>query len=437
MTTPRFRRMAWALALLAWLAAACGQQGTIFQPDDTAPPPDAPTSSGTLQPVPIRALVGPVRAKDGIFYDATGPRRVIGYSDFPALRIFQDDPAEAERTLAAARAAGWQYVRIAFALAENETDYGGYWRGAHVHPETTTKRVLVPFAKLAQRYGIRLHLFGGYSWCVANPRGCRTDEIAFIRWMAETLRDEGLAESVVLFEWRNEYVINAPWRGGPESYSVAREAIELWKRTVGSPTTMGSPGEDDPAIARSVRETGADVAAIDFERGLPGYQLMKRAHRAYYDGRYKRGYLGASLFATEPTGPQGVGGDVTWPLDDPQFVYGLASVYAVSGQAFTFFNGPAVRHRRPIDSTFGFYELPRLLAHIPEDIGTYVGPSWFTKGTRFVTVLAEQWAMHAVPPRPVRAWSLVTLGGVVLDGIGPTVNPPAGWKAAIITGEWQ
>jgi hypothetical protein len=104
----------------------------------------------------------------------------------------------------------------------------------------------------------------------------------------------------------------------------------------------------------------------------------------------------------------------------------------------SYFNGPAVRHRFPIDSTWGFYELPKLLKFIPEDVGTWVGPTWFLNpvDTReFVTVLAEEWGLHERPPFRIASWTALLHTGQQLSGAG-MIALPKGWKACIIKGKF-
>lgn len=419
----------WTLWILLLLQLACGGNGDFQTP--VAPDNAKPTTSDPVrwtEPVVIgHPFVGPLRTLGGVLYDATGPRRALGYSDFPALRIWEDNQPEELSTLIAAQRAGYQYVRMAYTLAETETQNGGYWQGAHISPELT-KRTLIPFARAARDHGIRLHIFGAYNF------GSKAAELDFIRWMAGALRDDGLAETIALFEWRNEWNLTSPWGASQDSLDVAREAMRIMRDTLGCLTTVGSPGEDDTWIRRTIFD-GA-LASIDGMRGMTGSLYMKHANGFYYRGRYQGGYAGAALWVTEPTGPNGVDGDVYIPLDDKEFLVGLYGTYSVTGQVLTFFNGPAVRHRRPIDSTWGFYELPRILANIPQDIGTWRGPTWFTKDKQFVAVLAEEWGLEKHPDFPIKTWRFIGSSGIPVEGVGP-INMSPGWKAGIFTGEWQ
>lgn len=420
------RRDVIRLGALAGLNAACGtnplEPGAAKPgPSGTGSAPDpARPSDGNL---PLK-LSGRLKQRNGVFFDATGPRRPIGYTDMPALRVWQDRRDEALETLSAAQSAGWQYVRCAYGLAESESQDKGYWRGAMVLPEKTTKPCLIPFADAARARGLKLELFGGHRFPDQKA------ELDFIDWMAKALRDAGHAETVALFEWRNEYLLTSPYDAATTD-AVGVEAMRIMRSTLGCLCTMGAPGEDDEAIRHSVQS--AEVASIDALRGHSGDLLMKHAHRFFYDGRHKGRYLGRALWATEPTGPNGRGGDVYLPLEDRDYLFGLAAIYALTGQAFTFFNGPAVRHRQPLDATWGFRELPGLLALIPEDIGTWKGISWFTKGSQFVSVLAEAWNMR--PDRPVKSIRYVGADGRSKP-LGADNTPAPGWKAALILGEW-
>jgi hypothetical protein len=428
----------WALAALVVCTVACGVDTptTPSLPDASPSARDGQPKNPAPPPTPVntsRPLTGLLTIRDGILYDAIGPRRAFGYTDMPALRIWDDNQLEELSTLDAAHAAGYQYVRIAYGLAETETQDGGYWRGAMVSPELA-QRTLIPFAKAAWSRGIRLHLFGGHDY------GTPQVELDFIRWMANAFRDNGLSDAIALFEWRNEWTLTYPKRtpgyDRTSPWDLARQASQIMHDATGCLTTMGSPGEDDAAIQQTI--SGAmQVAAIDLGRGYSGSGLMKHVTTVYYHGRYQGFFKGALLWATEPTGPQGVDGDVYLPLNDTDYLWGYYATYAVTGQVVTFFNGPAVRHRTRIDSTWGFYELPKLLRNIPEDIGTYRGPSWFTNGKQFYAVLAEEWGMHMHPDRPIKWWRMIRATGFAVEGDGPTIKVAPGWKAALFVGEWQ
>lgn len=386
-----------------------------------------------------RALKGQLYLKNGIVYDETGPRIVQFVSDFPALRILQDNPAEEEATCRAIVRANRHGARVFYGLAESEDDYGGFWRGAMVNPYSCTYKQLVPMLQMYDYYGLKLHLSGGYKF----EHGWN-EERDFLNWMVDTIIKEGKQHVIGLLEWRNEFNVTSPYGGdSEETYAHGKEAMEIFKR-IGCLVTMGSPGEDDPAIRRSICDGTSDIAGIDGMRGMSGDLMMKHAHRFYYDGRYKGGYKvngkQPALWVLEPTGPDGVNGDVYLPLDTPAFVFGMYCIYALTGQANSYFSGPSVRHRRPLDSTWGFYELPELVdAFFPQDIGLWTGPTWFINPDRslFISVVAEAWNLLPDMDKHVRQWQILYYDGVMEEGTGPIRPQRADWKACAVRGEYK
>lgn len=382
-------------------------------------------------------LIGQLLQRNGVVYDANGPRIVQFVSDFPALRIHFDNPSETYRTIDAIVRAGRHGARIFYGLAESEEDYGGYWKGAMVNPYTHTMETLIPVMRLYRNAGLKVHLSGGYKFA----RGW-SEEISFLTWMITTIAREKLHDTVGLFEWRNEFQITSPYGGdSPETYQYGDMACKLASSILGCLTTLGSPGEDDPAIKRTLQGVET-IAGIDGERGMSGDLIMKHAHRFYYDGRYKGYYRDpegdqAALWVLEPTGPDGVNGDVYLPEDTPAYVYGLHMTYALTGQAVSYFSGPAVRHKRPLDTTWGWYELPKLVKFFPEDIGTYTGPTWFVKnnGKRFYSVVAEAWNLLGQLDTQVKTWEVQYHDGVIEAGSGPIRLQRKDWRACAVRGE--
>jgi hypothetical protein len=379
-------------------------------------------------------LKGKLYTKGGVFYDDEGPRMVQFWSDFPALRVFNDRPTEALQALDSGVKAGRHGMRVFYGLAENETDYGGFWSGAMVLPDLA-KATLIPYMQQCKERGLKVQLTGGHKYAV-EPQ----DEVAFVQWMAQAIKSANLADTVALFEWRNEYPLTSPWGDSDMTYTVGVQCMQIMRDALGCICTMGSPGEDDPTIIKSIEHS--EVAGIDFGRDYTGDLLMKHAHRAYYDGRYHGYYKGRALWVTEPTGPNGNlpngCADVYLPLEDPEWLYGLHAIYAVTGQACSYFNGTSVRHKCALDQTWGFHELPKLLAFMPETIGTWMGPTWFMNPLNmkeFVTVVAALWGVHDRPPSPIKTWTVQYFDGSTTSGSGPITLKP-GTKAVIIKGEF-
>jgi hypothetical protein len=140
----------------------------------------------------------------------------------------------------------------------------------------------------------------------------------------------------------------------------------------------------------------------------------------YYEGNW-RGFPKA-FWEGEPAGP---GQDSFDRMDDPASLTALYGEMAWTGQASVRFQGAAVRSRQPLESEWGFTELPQILANLPEDIATWDRETaahgailYMTKGAQFATSIFTEW--DSTPPRPIGSWTLYT-GTSVITGSG---NPP-------------
>lgn len=465
------------------IVAGRDRQIRIGSPIDPSRPHD--TWLPSVQPNIISLddpLLTPLKiVGNGIIADANGRiRQIHGCSDFPQPRIWLDDQPEIERTLDSMVRARRVMCRSFYGLAESETDYGGYWAGRMVNPYDHMQRALVPLAHAYDVRGLKMHLTGGYRFAGGWP-----EEKAFIQWLARTLRDDCPPNILALFSWRNEFPLTSPYGGDSvETYAHGAEACQIMREALGCLTTMGAPGEDDDAIARSIEHT--QIAAIDGMRGMEGQLMMKHADRFAYAGRYQGKYRGRGLHVVEPTGPNthpdaralqkgevagagtgagllaamrggsfatrnmlahppgaagaksldaaaGSGDDVYLPLNDRAYVFGYYGTHAVTGQACSYFSGPSVRHHVPLNAAWGFDELVPLLSFIPDDVASWGGWTYFQRGNEFVTVGAEAWGTIERPPRPVKSWTALFYDGTVQEG-GGTPALAAGYKAAIVKG---
>ena len=89
----------------------------------------------------------------------------------------------------------------------------------------------------------------------------------------------------------------------------------------------------------------------------------------------------------------------------------------------------------PLDSCWGFNELPRLLSHIPEDISTWGhGPGggyWWSDGRRFATLDVENWGTEQ--RAAIADWTIVTVRDVT-KGTGDIPRPAPGYMVRLILG---
>jgi hypothetical protein len=404
------------------------------------------------------ALQGRLYAKGGIWYDATGPVLPQFFHCMPLVRVFNDNTEKFQAALQAGVDAGRHGIRFGYNLVESEDQDNGYWRGCHV-PLDMGMELSVPVHEALANAGLKSHIFGAN-----NFGGDWSKERAWLQQLLTRIADAGYAETVGLFSWRNEPFMTSPYGGhSQDTYTHGAEAMAMAREILGCAVSMGAMGEDDGYItgtitngkwmtndgvyAPSVPSGFYEGAGIDFSRGHPGEVMVKRLDRAYYDGRYHGKYQGGALWNIEPTGmndavPPGCVGDVYYPLDDPAFLFTYHLRGALDGMACSFFNGPSVRYAYPIDTGYGFHELPAFIRDwIPPDIGLWTGPTFMIRGNEFVTVLCEAWGYIGDPSHPlksiegraVESWRALFYDGAVISGSGPIGLVP-GWKGACLRG---
>jgi len=193
------------------------------------------------------ALVGRLVARNGLFYDDTGPRLPQFFHVMPLIRVFHDDRAKFDQALAAGVKAGRHGIRFGYTLVETETQDGGYWAGCHV-PLDMAMDLMCPVLEALANASLRAHIFGAN-----NFGGNWTTERDWIRQLLQKIADAGHSETVALFSWRNEPFMTSPYGGhSQETYTHGAEAMQIAKDTLGCITCMGAMGEDDGYIAGTV-----------------------------------------------------------------------------------------------------------------------------------------------------------------------------------------
>lgn len=408
----------------------------------------------TLEPkephVRARPLVGPLRVQNKLFRDDTGYRRVFFCSWFPALRILRDNPVEFERQIDAIAAAGWQGFRTFFAVG----GWSPYWDEREVAPVTYQKwfhssasglmrpasfsymvnawpnydNLLRTLLRACRERGLRLHQAVGDMQIIC-PSGER--ELALNRHLADICAEEGGLEVMALVGDTNEYPQNRYASDAPESIAQMGRVLQVWKDAIpGVLTTMGAAISEEPERLFQSIEHG-DVCAVHTSRGTP--MALKRTHAlVHWEGQYRS--FPKPFWQGEPIGwGQAVSVD---RITDNAYGVALYAMHALTGQASVYFNGPAIHSREPLESTWGFSELPRLFAELlPEDLATWDhgnngrGIEYWWKGTHFITSTFKDW--DPSPPRPIDTWTLYT-GDRVTSGIG---TPPR--VTGLLVGRFQ
>jgi hypothetical protein len=336
------------------------------------------------QPVPVgnRKLQGQMRVVSSgsrvTFGDDTGPRTVNFLHWFPALNIYKYQRDEAQETLNKITSAGWQGVRILTAVGY----WDAFWHDREVAPTTFRTRdgreiegwrdydqILEQFLRECQARGLKVELSAGDLQGVFpsndEREGDRHALLTHCDRVANVVNRVG-QDVVALYE-----VCNEAWQNGVPDRRFASELALRFKRHCPNVLTALSDSsmteEPEGLIEWS---QGADVVTLHGTRDR--HSAARRAFNVLYEKPEE--IRSKPVWQGEPTGPDG--GHplpaVYLPIDDPNILFSIYAVHLMTGQGSVFINGPGLRHWRPIDSTWGFYELPRLFSEIfPEDIGLW------------------------------------------------------------------
>ena len=317
--------------------------------------------SGSGEPTggPMRPLEGDVRPAGRSFTDATGARLVHGCSDFAALVKYHEDPDGYLRQLDVT--AGYQqYTRILWRLN------GWKWAdsGLTVDPirDPWFESALCAVLEAHQARGLKVNLSSGdmNHW---------TDSQAeeWFRRVAQIAADFG--DVVWLSGCTNE--MEGTWAPGECEDNIERghALMQMWRGIYpGGCWAVSDPKDRDQA---GMEALAGNVALIHDTR----WEIADAIRHAF-NSRYEND-PGVPIVQDEPTGPNGSPphSDFTrlvyQPIEDPDELAALYTMHVLTGQASTYFNDPALVSRQPLDSTWGFKELPalwRALA-IPEAIG--------------------------------------------------------------------
>lgn len=423
-------------------------------------PAEAPPPWRQTAPTVTRPLVGQLRLYGKSYGDDSGPRRVLFCSWFPALRIYRDDPAAAQAQLDRIAAAGWQGVRIFTAVGRRP-----FWAGREVVPITVTQEdgsvdvgwpdyddVVFNFFADCWTRGLRLHLTTGDTQ-IMLPR--REDKIAHAQRIAGLVNGVS-PQLVALHENVNEGFQN----GYPEDDMNLHAAVSDAFNVIcpiplcGNSAGFGDP--EDPAVLDRL-SVGADVAIVHGTRAPADVAAARAFGLVYWEGDPH--HYPKPFWQGEPTGPDGSSPEVYIPTNNPEQCLAIYASQQMTGQASNFFNGPAVRYFEPLDVTWGFTELPALMANIPEDVGQWPHVSHGNKSStpigavRFADAgsgparVDQVWndeqivcIVHGgsgaweLVQRRAMAWRMFDGHGLVAEGSGAFPPLDASMKARLIVG---
>jgi hypothetical protein len=424
-------------------------------------------------PVTNRTLQGQMRAVSSgsrvTFGDDSGPRTVNLLHWFPALNIYKYQRDEALLTLDKMAAAGWQGIRILTAVGY----WDDFWHEREVAPATFRTRggrevqgwhdydqLLEGLLRECQSRGLKVELSAGDLQGVFpsgdEREGDRNAIRAHCDRVAEIVNRVG-QNLIALYE-----VCNEAWQNGVPDRSFATELAQRFKRHCPAVlTALSDSGQTEEPAGLVEWSRGADVVTLHGTRDRHG--AARRAFNVIYEKPEE--IRDKPVWQGEPTGPDG--GHplpaVYLPIDDPDILFSIYAVHLMTGQGSVFINGPGLRHWRPIDSTWGFHELPRLFSEIfPEDIGLW--PRVLHGARAESPITADSFADRGEGPervdmacndarvvcvahggsgpwrirlrRPVR-WTLYSANGREAEGEGQELpNMDASMKCRVIAGEF-
>lgn len=396
-----------------------------------------------------RPLIGRLRIDHKLFADDTGVRRVFFCSWFPALRILQDTPSEFTRQIDAIAAAGYQGFRAFLAVG----GWSDFWDGREVAPVTFRKWIYTGNIMRTERYGATIDAWPDYDDLLRSllrackARGLRlhlsmgdlqiicpdaSAELALNRRVARIVAEEGGTDVAALVGDTNEYPMNRYGSDSPESIAQMGRVLQVWREAIpGVLTAQGAPLSEEPDKLEAA-STHGDVCISHTTRDPFGMCLKRTFGLVYWEGNY-RGFR-KPFWQGEPAGP---GADSFAAQNDPANLTALYAMHALTGQASNFFQGAAVRARQPLESEWGFKELPALLsAHLPEDVATWDRATagrgailYWSKDKAFRAVAFKDW--DSTPPRAVGDWALYA-GDQVTHGTG---TPPQ--ATGLLVGTFQ
>lgn len=323
----------------------------------------------TPEPVPVptpgyvRLFEGYSRTYGRSFGDDSGPRIVHGCSWFPALVEAHWDWDRFYRQLVVI-AQHQMYVRILWRLN------GWKWTesGLTVDPlrdswfDATLRRVLEACRDLGLRVNLASGDMNNCSWAQQQEMFTRVASIA-------ASVDE---QTVWLMGGVNE--MRGTWAPGETDENVDRlrqlaqltKTIYPWNHHAGS-----DPGDMAKAGMIRLAPSPCNAALVHTRPGGTIADFLRRTFNNQYENQ-----PGLPIVEDEPSGPNGppAGPDsqlVYQPIDRPADIFALYTMQVLAGSASTYFNDPALVSRQPLESTWGFRELPALWRQmgLPQDVG--------------------------------------------------------------------
>lgn len=341
-----------------------------------------PRDPGETPPPPVgivRQIKGQVRRIGRSFGDAMGPRIIHGCSDFAALPKLHQDRDKMLRQLDVV-AAFQQYTRILWRLnGWMWSGEGSKWPNANLTVDPLRDgwfdETLREYLTACWNRGVRVNLSSGDMNNASMPQ---LEEM--FRRVAQIAASVS-PDVVWLSAGTNE--LRGTWRDAMEDHNGSmrekREYIDRLSRLMGiwqqhypgGMRALSDPFSQDGEGMRRLSIPPATVALIHDVR-WEAKDAIRRTFNTMYEN-----YPGAPVAQDEPTGPNGspphgpFTRHVYQPIENRDDLLAIYTMQVITGQASTYFNDPALVSREPLESTWGFKELPAAwrAMEIPEHIG--------------------------------------------------------------------
>lgn len=342
----------------------------IVPPEPVPPDPNGPT-----QP-----LNGYLRAVGSVWHDDAGPVAPRLCSYFPAIRVYRDNPTLFKRNLDS-MVGYWHGARIFWCLR------GVPWESFALEVDVTWPNYDQLFVAVLNEFhqrGLRVALTSGtlHSHQLPNIE----QQFERIGNLCASVNQQTVAWHSVI----NEPGVTSPYGDGydpatdrcsGQPWVYYRKLLDLFRAKYpwnhhgtgcqgGDPEATSNGGGPSGVIYGSQRP--ATMACVQGTRG-PNPNPLERA----FDMGYRvRPATGVPVLEEEPSGNNGMltgPGSVTGPMNNRDELFAYYAVKLFTGQALISLNSCGLCEQNPLDSVWGFKEIPQLLAQIglPNDIGTY------------------------------------------------------------------
>lgn len=329
----------------------------------------------SLPPEPSSSrLIGPLRIEGGAYCDETGPRLPILCHAGDLLALYARDPSWAKAELDEIAEAGYLGVRTWTWLD------GEYWQslGRSVSPAEFGWSLYRDFALALKARGLRWLVSQG-DMLVFAP-----DRWAFMRQLAETLREAGGLEVVCGVDSGNE-----AWNNGEGDPARLRQAADAFRSVLDVPiwSLSSPPGEETADLDRY----SGSVYDVHGYRGGHLADKLRHAFSIAYDGRLSR-RLGIQ---SEPPGPGPMVSIMEHPEEmDAEAMTLLTAMHLMSRQISVVFSSPgvSVRERSEFARQPGFREAAAVASILPSDLmrfGTLCHGGESQRGRRVLCATGE------------------------------------------------